>query len=176
MNTIKIIFLIVVLCSCNGQKNIDIGKNSNDLLEESNSNQNLLTILKDIEEINRVGDRIVSLQGEELDYDVELKKVASTEQLIGLTNHKNPAVRCYAFKALSKNHSDIVFQVLLNHLNDTLNVHVVNGCIGKNQKVSEFFIETVSNKTETDMYKLDKTERKTLDSILNSKSNPIKNQ
>lgn len=97
----------------------------------------------------------------------QLKSIATIKQLTMLTDHQNSAVRCYAFQALATNKADNVFNVLLNHLNDTSSVYTLSGCVGGNSFTGDYFIDVVTpNYIDTQLYKLSPNERQTLDSIL----------
>ena len=61
-------------------------------------------IVKTIEKVNELMGSAVYYSGirpEQWDNFVKLKKIATTQELIELTNHKNGVVRCYSFWALS---------------------------------------------------------------------------
>lgn len=97
----------------------------------------------------------------------QLKMTATVEELTALTDHKNSAVRCYAFQALASKKADNVFTVLLNHLHDTSSVYTQTGCIGMNYFTGDYFIDIVTpDCIDLDVYKLNPKERQTLDSFL----------
>lgn len=97
----------------------------------------------------------------------QLKKAASVEQLVLLTDHKNSAVRCYAFQAIASKYPDRVFNILLNHLHDTAYVDAHMGCLILANRVGDYFIYTVTTDFfEKETYKLNDKERNILDSIL----------
>lgn len=102
----------------------------------------------------------------------QLKKLATDAELVTLTDHKNPAVRCYAFRALAAKQSDQTFKVLVKHLNDASVVSTQSGCIVMDQFVGDYFIYVVNpDYAEDGVYKLHTKEREILDSILlNDKS------
>jgi len=96
-----------------------------------------------------------------------LKKVATVEHLTALTDHKNSAVRCYAFQALASKKADNVFAILLKHLQDTSSVVTQSGCIIMTELTGDYFIDVVTpNYIDLDVYKLNQKEQQTLDSIL----------
>jgi hypothetical protein len=155
---IGILLLIFILCSCNEQK------------KKSNSILSISEIVKGIELKNRVEAQSIGIANKpskQWNKYEQLEKTATEEQLIALTDHKNSVVRCYAFQALAARNSSCVFNVLLKHLHDTTTVSTLNGDMGCDMYVGDYFIEVVtpdfiSNK----LYKLSKKERETLDSIL----------
>ena len=130
----------------------------------------LKQIVDGIEIGNRVESSHVNYEGRPSDqykkYE-QLKKVATVEQLTALTDHKNSAVRCYAFQALASKKADNVFAVLLKHLHDTSSVETQSGCTIMTELTGDYFINVVTpNYIDLDVYKLNQKERQTLDSIL----------
>ena len=102
----------------------------------------------------------------------QLSKIATTGQLIILTNHRSPTVRCYVFQALAARHSSKVFEVLQKHLQDTARIEAMDGCFVWREFTGDYFINIVtSNPIEIDSYTLNRREKSKLDSILrNDKS------
>lgn len=97
----------------------------------------------------------------------ELKKRATDEELIILTNHKSPAVKCYSFQALAERKSPKTFEILLNHLKDTDVIETFQGCIVSVQLVGDFFLNVVTpNYISISAYKLNEVQKNTVDSIL----------
>ena len=68
-----------------------------------------------------------------------LKNMATEQQLVALTDHKNAAVRCYAFQALAAKQSPQTFNVLLRHLHDNAGVDTQSGCVGISISVGDYF-------------------------------------
>jgi hypothetical protein len=69
-----------------------------------------------------------------------LQKHATETQLISLTEHKSPVVRCYAFQILANTKSNKTFSILLKHLDDTTKIETVQGCIGWSTYAGDYFI------------------------------------
>src|SRR5690606_8132332 len=65
----------------------------------------------------------------------KLKKIASNEELIALTNHPNGVVRCYSFWALSHRKNVDLFSIVKNHLRDYEIIKTQFGCIQSKQMV-----------------------------------------
>lgn len=96
-----------------------------------------------------------------------LRKVASEEELVKLTDHKNAVVRCYSFQALAYKRSKNVFPILLKHLRDTATIETLSGDVGMTQLTGDYFLDVVTPKyIELDVYKLTQEERSIVDSIL----------
>jgi len=55
-----------------------------------------------------------------------LSEIASNEQLIVLTDHSSPVVRCYAFDALSKRNIPDYYKIIKRHFSDTDQVSQIN--------------------------------------------------
>jgi hypothetical protein len=102
----------------------------------------------------------------------QLQKAATRNQLTALTDHKNPAVRCYAFQALVQRHSENVFVVLMNHLKDTAIVETQSGCIVEECSVSGIFIDAVKY---TNSLTFTKKEKIIIDSISTNRRSELFN-
>ena len=88
---------------------------------------------------------------------VELKKIATDEELILLTDNDSPAVRCYAFQALIERENPATFDILLKHLTDNETIQSFQGMIVKKQQTGDFFL---------DLYGVQPDEQVKVDSIL----------
>ncbi len=97
----------------------------------------------------------------------KMKKIATEEELILLTNHKHSAVKCYAFIALAESKSSRTFEVLVNHLTDEDYVTWHMGCIQEAQQIKDFFIDVLffSHRSKN-TYKLNATESFRFDSLI----------
>ncbi len=97
----------------------------------------------------------------------QLKREATIDQLIALTDYRSSVVSSYAFQALATKNSDKVFPILLKHLNDTTKIVSQSGCIRETSLMADYYIDVVtSDYIEADTYKLNQSQRKILDSIL----------
>lgn len=96
-----------------------------------------------------------------------LKKRATDEELIKLTNHENSTVKCYSFQALAERNNPKTFDILLNHLKNNDIVETFQGCMMGRQSVGDFFIDVLtSNYISVNTYKLNEEQKNTVDSIL----------
>lgn len=96
-----------------------------------------------------------------------LKKIAKDDELINLTNHENPAVKCYSFMALSNKKHPKTFQVLKEHLLDNQEIRRMRGCVGDKTSIGQFFLEVAyPNVRELKGHKFIENQKK---AILNSK-------
>lgn len=95
-------------------------------------------------------------------YEKLLSK-ASDKDLETLTKHNSPVVRCYAFWGLRKRKVPNLFEIGLNHLNDTAVVSTLSGCIGGFDLVGDVILSEL-------LYSLHKEKQKDkieyLDSVL----------
>lgn len=127
-------------------------------------------IVNKLETGNRVEDAYIGFGGapsEQFALYEQLKELATEEQLMSLTNHANPAVRCYAFQALAAKQAKNLFPILLEHMNDTALVVTQSGCIVMNMQTCNYFMDVVTpNHVSDNLYKLNSTERHILDSVL----------
>jgi hypothetical protein len=96
-----------------------------------------------------------------------LKKTATESELIELTNHPNGVVRCYSFWALSYRKNVDLFKIVKKHLNDDEIISTQFGCIGRQEKVGDFFIQVLTPQyVDLDSKKLNKEQFRELDSLL----------
>ncbi len=73
-----------------------------------------------------------------------LVELATSEELIFLTDHKTPSVRAYAFWALSKKRNPIVKEIMMNHLNDTGTFSYMSGCSISEEQVNQFYLNLLT--------------------------------
>lgn len=135
-------FLILFLSvSCYGKNDYDASKISN------KTNR----IVKKIEKVNFLMGSAVGVAGrtpKQFENFEELKKNASVEELIMLTNHPNGVVRCYSFWALLRLKNIDLFSIVKNHLGDDTIVQTQFGCSGDYEKVGDFYIQLVTTDYE----------------------------
>ena len=140
------------------------GKNSTEISEETN------LIVKKIEKINVLIGSAVGYSGkktEQYDNFEALKKTASKEELLQLTKHSNPVVRCYSFWALGNHKNFDLFSLVKDHIKDDALVKTQFGCLLSTEKAGDFFINLVTpNYVDDEVKKLNEKELKTLDSLL----------
>lgn len=103
----------------------------------------------------------------------ELKKKASKEDLMKLTKHQNPVVRCYSFWGLTDRKEDDLLPILIEHLQDSSKVQRQFGCVLSSVSVADFYLEllTKSYLITEDYYRANNSkvnieERRMLDSIV----------
>jgi hypothetical protein len=123
------------------------------IFEEKPSVADIDEIVKKIEEVNIVMGRAVGAGGdrpEQYDNFIYLKNNATKDELIGLTDHTNPTVRCYAFWALSYNPTADLLPIIYKHRNDNEIVMTLSGCIGMDEKVIDFFVRVYERRSLPD--------------------------
>ncbi len=97
----------------------------------------------------------------------QLRKRATTNELMLLMDHPNPVVRCHAFRALAYDTSVDLFESVLSHLTDTQVVATQHCDVGWNQQAADFYIELVTPEYgDRDLRKFSNAQMSTLDSIL----------
>lgn len=147
------------------------GKNSTEISEETN------LIVKKIEKINVLMGSAVGYGGnipEQYENFEALKKTASKEELLQLTNHSNAVVRCYSFWALGNHKNFDLFSLVKNHIKDDALIKTQFGCLLSTEKVGDFFIKLVTpNYIDDEVKKLNEKELKSLDSLLVYKENNL---
>lgn len=89
------------------------------------------------------------------------------EELVELSNHRNPIVRCLAFKALTESCSPKAYNVLLQHLFDTTEFDRRNGCEADEDRVTDNFLDEVGyDRTTPTKYTLIEQQFNYIDSVL----------
>ncbi|MBN2704293.1 MAG: hypothetical protein JXR23_08785 [Pontiellaceae bacterium] len=104
-------------------------------------------IVDNIVEVNVLMHSAVGVAGgrpQQYDNFVLLKSVASRDELIRLTDHFNPVVRCYAFWALISDPSVDLYPLVLAHISDSELFETFSGCIRSGERVGDFFIDAAS--------------------------------
>jgi hypothetical protein len=157
---ISIIFLI--LCSCSQEKKKTEFAQTNELSQKTQD------IVSDLIEYGEITGSAVGYSGgkpKQWDNFTDLKKNATDQELLLLTEHPNPVVKCYAFELLVKKRNKNSFNILKNNLKDTTSVSTQYGCIGSMTRVNDYFIESMSRPYPDNEY-LTKSDKKTLDSLI----------
>lgn len=97
----------------------------------------------------------------------KLLQVARTDELIAMTDHPKPVVRCYAIRALRYRDYEDIFPIVLKHISDTAIITSRYGCLGHSENVGDFFIGMVATtRYDSSHTILSETELAILDSIL----------
>jgi hypothetical protein len=91
----------------------------------------------------------------------------SKNQLAELYEHRDPIVRCYAFKALAEICSPKVYNILLKHLSDTSEFDRIYGCLSDKDRVTDNFLDQLGyNKRRATRFNLTEEQYNYIDSIL----------
>ena len=134
-------------------------------------------VVTEIEKVNELMSSAVYYEGstpKQWGNFVELKKNATNEELIELTNHPNGVVRSYSFWALSNKKDVDLFPIVKNHLNDYQLINTQFGCIGGQKMVGDFFIQVITPPyLDLDLAKISSKELKELDSLLIYQTNKL---
>ncbi|GAB5464739.1 MAG: hypothetical protein Kapaf2KO_01750 [Candidatus Kapaibacteriales bacterium] len=134
-------------------------------------------IVDELQKQNIVMGRAIGDGGErpkQYDNFIKLKSTATIDELLALTNHKNPVVRCYLFWALSYHHLVDLKPIIYSHITDDEEVATMFGCFSLNEKVGDFFINTVTyGSFDLKTKKLDSAQFTILDSILINTQNNL---
>lgn len=135
----------------------------------------LYQIVADLGKENTIGDCIgLGCSRYRLDQYDQLNKIATSEELIFLTDHVSPAVRYYAFRALTNRRSEKVFEILVKHMTDTMRVTNFMGCSGMEETVVWNLVRLVSSNFEEPYgYKLNKSQTMAIDSLIRRHPDPV---
>ncbi|WP_346883965.1 hypothetical protein [uncultured Algibacter sp.] len=166
---ISIIFLI--LCSCSQ------GNNKAEFAHANELSQKTKIIVSELIDYGEITGRAVGEAGtkpKQWDNFTDLKKNATEQELLLLTEHPNPVVKCYAFDLLVKQRNKNSFNILKDNLRDTTSVSTQYGCIGSMTRVNDYFIESMLRPYSDNEY-LTESDKKTLDSLILFTPNLISN-
>jgi hypothetical protein len=78
---------------------------------------------------------------------LSLSSLATNEELVVLTKHAIPTVRCYSFLSLVKREDPRICEVLQRLLSDTAEVSTVAGCIVVRKSVRDVCNDIVGRRT-----------------------------
>jgi hypothetical protein len=90
-------------------------------------------VIKKMIKYNRIDSEAVGYGAErtaQYDRFIKLTGRATTEELILLTNHKNPVIRGYAFWALARQNYADLYKIFSDHQHDSESVDVLMNCTG----------------------------------------------
>ncbi|SFC98291.1 hypothetical protein [Flavobacterium phragmitis] len=167
--SIFVLYLIIFILGTNCYAKIDSNK--------SKIRKKTSQIVLKIEKVNVLMGSAVYASGmrpKQYDNFEELKKYASKEELITLTNHTNGVVRCYSFWALLDYKEIDLFPIVKDHIKDDSAIETQFGCTASLEKVGDFFINLVTpSYVDDEVKKLNEKELKTLDSLLIYKENNL---
>ena len=140
----KLIYIILIaniFVSCNATKSsIDINKTLNEKITEIEALQNYEFFVTHFPD--SIQARFYNRINQKLTYHPYryLRDTATIEELLKLTEWSNPFVRLYAFSSLEKREYNGLFQIILEHLNDTTEFYVRSDDHGWNSTTIDMMI------------------------------------
>jgi hypothetical protein len=87
----------------------------------------------------------------------KLSEKANKDELIELTNHPSPQVRCYAFWALTINFDSEIMNVIRKNQHDTATVTYKYGCLRRNTTAIRFMSHLLDEDYITNLSEEDRT-------------------
>lgn len=139
MKQLTISTLIITLLFCNRSYGQTINSESSDTLAFKAPPKKLSDIVKRIASINEVQSAHIGAAGIESDnYKnyLELKRIATTDDLLNLTDNQNAVVACYASMALADKSYPDLRTVFLKFLSHDRKVSTLSGCIKSKDNIS----------------------------------------
>jgi hypothetical protein len=148
----QIIFLILATIffgcvSCN-VKSKESKMREKQHLDSSFVTLNMLSIIHNISSDSNVYAKYTGYAGATSNQYLEferLKKFASLNDLVNLTNSKSISLKVYAFLALNDKENNNIKAILEKHLKDKDSFTFFSGCIGTQEHVNVFFYKNISN-------------------------------
>jgi hypothetical protein len=152
MKTTTVIFLSIISFSCFTSCDRDNSHSEKQHLVSSDTvrikkKNDILSFVDCIASVGQVENKSVGFGGGQSDsYNcfIELNKIASDNDLIMLTQHLKPSVRCYAFWALCKRNYKDIRIVLTPMLKDTASINYQSGCIVMGSNVVNFCLDILT--------------------------------
>ncbi len=129
-----IFFAVFTFLSCSRRE-----KNINPVPPTSNAK--IASLIDDMAKDGQVDASITGIGGtKSLQYKRYewMMQSASDKLLVQLTDHTSPAVRIYAYWALSDRRSEKLRDICIKHMNDTAQVLYRSGCVGSYERVNDF--------------------------------------
>lgn len=100
-------------------------------------------------------------------YFLQMKKIATTDELVDLTRHHSGVVRGYAFLALSHRDNVNLLDIISRHVADSEQVSISYCCIGWYVRVGDIMIDFATSRRFGDgLQRLDSLQLARLDSML----------
>lgn len=130
---------------------LSVSSYANNDYDESKISGKINRIVKKIAKVNFLMGSAVGASGmmpKQFENFLELKKNASINELVTLTNYPNGVVRCYSFWALLDLKNVDLFSIAKNHLSDDTIVYTQFGCVGNDEKVGDFYIRLLTTNYE----------------------------
>ena len=160
-----------ILCSCSQENKKIEFTHTNELSQKTK------VIVSELIDYGEITGRAVGEAGtkpKQWDNFTDLKKNATEQELLLLTEHPNPVVKCYAFDLLVSKRNKNSFNILKENLTDTTSVSTQYGCIGSMTTVNDYFIESMLRPYPNNEY-LTESDKRTLDSLILFTPNLISN-
>lgn len=167
------LFIILNSCSPNKKQTKFISEIS-PKIELSDSTKNIVNAIIDYGEITGSAIGYAGRQPKQWNNFKKLQEDVSEKEIVALTEHTNPVVKCYAFNVLVYKRNKNSFNILKKNLQDTTSVSCQYGCMVSTVKVNDYFIESILRPNPDEAY-LTKSDKKTLDSLILYTPNLISN-
>ncbi|MEO8514908.1 MAG: hypothetical protein ABI543_15220 [Ignavibacteria bacterium] len=137
----KILFTIISLIILN--VSIVISQHSYDSTKISPNVQNIVNKLSKHKRVEGVFIGMVGTPSKIYQTGKKLRLRATKEELVELTFHPNPIVRAYSFWGLAEKNETGLLNILLDHLNDTVNISTMFADAVDEMRLGDFLIELV---------------------------------
>lgn len=147
-NLIYLVFLFLII-SCKNDKRTTQRKQ--DLVYEMKLKEVLL-ILNNANSIDGAAVGIAGIRTPVYDSYEWLQNNAPDSVLIGLTGHRNPYKKTYAFMALCKRKSQSVRLLFYSNIHDTSNLNMIDGCLASNCQLNFLWLGTMQSLIDSSEY------------------------
>lgn len=163
MDKLIIIFAVLILYSCSGTDKpgtpkVDLVDDSTYKYKPIAVNDSLQPFVDSLVQFDAIFDEAVGYGGSKpkvYTWFEKLMELAQESELTRLTKHSSPTVRGYAVWALVERESPVVKEIMLEHVDDSVYVDRMSGCVVYQEKLNEFLLSIIApNCINTDCYRL----------------------
>ena len=109
--------------------------------------KNILKIARKIAKYETIDRGPVGFSAEltkQFDRFIYLMNNATEDELVMLTDHKNPKVRAYSFEILVAKGYKNIRQIINNHINDISLIKIREGCMSRTEHINLYFLHFVT--------------------------------
>ncbi|XOV68682.1 MAG: hypothetical protein ACFHU9_05770 [Fluviicola sp.] len=152
MNKLVFISAVIILYSCTSNDKTDLiepdfQNDNTSKYQTTTVNDNLQPYVDSLIEFDAIFDEAVGYAGSKPTVYVwfeKLMELGEDKELILLTKHSSPTVRGYSFWALVEREHPKVKEIMLQHVDDSVYIDRMSGCIGYHEKLNDFLFSIIA--------------------------------
>lgn len=152
MSKLIFIFSAIIFYSCASKDKADLThseiQNDNTSKYQAVSiNDSLQPFVDSLIKFDAIFDEAVGYGGSKPEVYTWFEKLAQSaenDELIRLTSHSSPTVRGYSFWALVEREDPKVKEIMLEHVDDSVYIERMSGCLGYQEKLNDFMLSIIA--------------------------------